>query len=96
MNRELSLDPQPAVDLHQLVEHIGTRDDFVLFARALLDDLQRHPAEWENRTVGDYLEAIGAWTDDMDGYFRNRGEAVQAEPSWKLFGKILLAAKVYE
>jgi hypothetical protein len=39
---------------------------------------------------------MAAWVDDIDGYFRNRGEAVPVQPTWKTLGQILLAAKVYE
>jgi hypothetical protein len=32
----------------------------------------------------------------MEGYFKNRGEAVPEQPTWKTLAQILCAAKVYE
>ncbi|WP_457785924.1 DUF7660 family protein [Streptomyces rimosus] len=31
---------------------------------------------WENGSLNCCLEALSAWTNDMDGYFLNRGEPV--------------------
>jgi hypothetical protein len=43
-----------------------------------------------------YLEALGAWVEDMNGYYQAKGGAIPLQPSWKMLGQILLAAKVYE
>ncbi|MHC5542019.1 DUF7660 family protein [Singulisphaera rosea] len=83
-------------NLNDQVEAIRTRDDFAEFARHLLDDLRTYPADWENRTLEAYLEALAAWNEDCDGYYRNRGEATPLQPSWKSLGELLLAAKMYE
>jgi hypothetical protein len=82
--------------LANAVETIKSRDDFVAFASALAQDRQAHLAEWENGDLPNYLEALAAWVEDMDGYFLNRQEPTPEQPSWQLLARILLAAKSYE
>ncbi len=83
------------VDIADQVAAIQTRSDLVLFIQALRDDLRNRPQGWENMTLESFLEAIAAWTSDMDGYYRNvnAGEPI---PSWKTFGEMLIAASTYE
>jgi hypothetical protein len=82
--------------LAEMVAQVDSRDAFEAFLRALLQDLQQRPAEWGNRDLASFLEAMGAWVQDMDGYFQNQGERVPEQPTWKTLGQILLAARVYE
>jgi hypothetical protein len=86
--RESSLDEQ--------VETVRSREALAGFVRDLVNDLRTRPGEWENDRLDTYLEAVAAWIEDLEGYYRNRGEAAPQEPSWKLLGEILLAAKYYE
>lgn len=82
--------------VHELVEQVETKDDFLRFLDALQNDFKSNPVEWENADLHSYLSAIRAWTGDMDGYFRNRGVELPVSNPWKLFANILLAAKMYE
>jgi len=82
-----------------LAEHINSirsREDFVGFAKALSKDLHDNPESWENATLERFLEALGAWVEDMDGYYINQGKPVPLQPDWKVIGDILMAAKMYE
>ena len=45
---------------------IGSRDDFVRLVRALEQKARDGGRETMNLGVPDYLEALGAWTEDMD------------------------------
>ena len=74
---------------------VETREDFQVFLRVLAEDFRVHGEKWENAHLGRYLEALAAWAEDMDGYFRNRGETAPS-PSWRLFAQMLVAARVYE
>ena len=82
--------------LEDMAEQVNTRDDFVRFAWALHDDFKRQPAEWDNNNLGVFLEALAAWSNSMGGYFRNIGQPVPEQPSWRLLAEMLLAARVYE
>ncbi len=84
------------MNVTQNVDKIRSREDFVALVRALAHDLKEDRDAWENRDLSSYLDALAAWTEDMDGYFRHKGERPPNQPSWKLLGQILAAARVYE
>lgn len=84
------------MDLNEESNAIRSRDDFVHFVKALLRDFEENPSGWENHDLGSFLDAVAAWTEDMDGYFENRGEPTPQQPDWRLLGQIMLAAKYYE
>jgi hypothetical protein len=84
------------VSLTAEVNDIRSRDDFVRFVQNLSRDLAEKPDRWENKDLVSYLEAVAAWTADMEGYYENQNEPLTEQPNWKTFGQILLAAKFYE
>jgi len=43
-----------------------------------------------------FLGALASWVEDMDGYYQNQGREVPPTPTWKMFGEMLAAARVYE
>ena len=82
-----------------LAEHnksIRSREDFVAFVKALSKDLHDNPATWENANLERFLEALGAWVVDMDGYYINQDKPVPQQPDWKVVADMLMAAKMYE
>ena len=84
------------MELREQAERIQTRDDLVTFLHHLVRDLHTCPERWENASLQAYLAAMAAWVQDMDGYYRNRGEGVPQHLTWKHVGEILLAARLYE
>jgi hypothetical protein len=89
-----------AIGKRVTADNIASRADFVRFVRGLIRDLDEtgdgRLEGWGNATLRDYLEALAAWTGDMDGYFQHRGEPVPETPSWRLVGEMLAAAATYE
>ncbi len=75
---------------------VSSREEFVAFVRSLQRSLRVEPGQWENVQLADYLEAMAAWAEDMDGYFANSGLPMPQQPSWQLFAQILAAARRYE
>ena len=75
---------------------IQSREDFVAFVKALTKDLRDNPQTWENRTLEQFIEAIAAWVEDLDGYYINQGKPVPKQPDWRVVSDILMAAKMYE
>jgi hypothetical protein len=72
------------------------KDEVVAVVRRLLTDwADGPPANWENRTVPDYLQALASWLDDCDGYYSNRGRSMPWN-GWTVLEDALQAAKVYE
>ena len=82
--------------IHEQVDRIESRQDLIMFIAALREDLLRNPSDWENPPLETFHAAVAAWTTDMDGCFRNRCEQVPLQPSWRLTGDMLYAAKMYE
>jgi hypothetical protein len=83
-------------ELHEQVATIDTRADLVGLIKELKTDLLRYPEKWENQTLESFLSALASWTEDMDGYYENQGREVPQTPTWKTFGEMLAAARVYE
>ena len=84
----MASDPQPARGM--------TRLELADVIGQLRDSLAREPGSWENSDLDTFLDALAAWTRDMDGWFKNRGEPLPDVPSWELFAHMLLAARTYE
>lgn len=84
------------MSLHDDVQKIETPSDLADFVERLTLDFESNPAGWENADLPSYLEALAAWTQDMPGYFENRGEDMAGLPPWRVLGLMLLAARSYE
>jgi hypothetical protein len=84
------------MELLDQVKHMQTREDFVAFLHSLVRDFRERPEQWENTSLEAYLEAMAAWVQDMEGYYRRCGEQVPKHLTWKNVGEILLAARIYE
>jgi hypothetical protein len=82
--------------LDEYHDAIRSREDFIAFVQALSRDLHTNREAWENDTLERFLEALGAWVEDMDGYYVNQGKPIPQQPDWKVLGDILRAATMYE
>jgi hypothetical protein len=74
---------------------VNTRADLAMFVRILASAL-RAGKKLENADLQSFLDALAAWTLDMDSLYASRGEAPPEKPSWRLFAEMLLAATGYE
>lgn len=73
------------------------KKEFVKFIGLLIKDYERNYAVWENLTIEDFLYAIQSYAEDLDGYYKNTNQKINAnEPSWKVFSDILKGARIYE
>jgi len=83
-------------------EHIGSRREFIQFLNNLHADYQRNGTSWENQNVGNFLEALARYAEDIEGYYFNLariddGERVNADAtSWRVFADMLRGATMYE
>ena len=75
---------------------IRTKQEFVSFVYDLSRNYKNDPKSWENADLGTFLEALAAWTDDMEGYYLNHKQQVPETPNWQTIADMLQAAKVYE
>ncbi len=76
--------------------NVTTRDDVVAIVTGMLHDLRRYPDAWENSTLERFLDALAAVVDGVELANQHRGETLPTEPTWRLFGEILVAACGYE
>jgi hypothetical protein len=82
--------------LEKQVESIKSKEDFVRFFSALINNFQSQPHCWVNKDLSSYLGAIQSWVEDMDGYYVNTNQPVPNKVDWKVFAQIMTAARVYE
>jgi len=84
------------MDLETRVKGVKSRQDLVEFISALRQDLESNSDDWENLSLPRFLEAMGAWVEAMDQFYRNQGVEFSEEQPWQVFASILLAARIYE
>jgi len=76
---------------------VTDRQTYTKFLDLLRKDLLDHPENWENKTLPDFLQAISAYTEDIQGYYDNMKLNVNAdEPNWSTFADIFKDATTYE
>jgi len=76
---------------------VTDRQSFIKFLDLLHQDLLQQPENWENKTLPDFLEALVAYTEDIQGYYDNTDANVDAEEAaWSTFADIFKGAKIYE
>ena len=77
----------------EMINSIKDMRDFLVFVTELAEDAKRHPDEWANQTISDYLEQLASWVEDMS--------QVDNKTDWdkldyKSFAKMLYMGKIYE
>lgn len=76
---------------------VTDRHTFIKFLDLLLKDFLDNPESWENKTLPDFLEALSAYTEDIQGYYDNMKLNVNADkPEWSTFADIFKGATIYE
>jgi hypothetical protein len=76
---------------------VTDRQSFIKFLDFLRQDYLKNPESWENKRLPDFLEALGAYAEDIQGYYDNMKLNVNAdEPSWQTFADIFKGATIYE
>lgn len=73
------------------------RKTFITFIDLLRKDSLDHPETWENVTLPDYLNAMSAYANDIQGYYKNTNQNINADnPNWSTFADIVRGASIYE
>lgn len=75
---------------------VSSRNDLVALLHQLSDDFKSHPTRWENSSIDDYLDAMAAWIEDMEGYYLNFGKPVPQRIDWSFMADVVIAARDYE
>ncbi|GAB5410181.1 MAG: hypothetical protein BalsKO_25460 [Balneolaceae bacterium] len=86
-----------SIDIHEKAEQINSKKDFEEFMELFYQDFKINGKSWENYDLVSYLEALRAYSKDIEGYYKNMNIPFDSEkPSWRNFAEILLGASVYE
>lgn len=76
---------------------ISNRQEFIEFLESFRKDLNENPDNWENIKLDDFLEAMIRYTADIQGYYDNTNQNINADiPDWRVFADILQGARIYE
>lgn len=76
---------------------VTDRQTFIQFLELFQGDLAKNPGDWENNTLSSFVEAMAAYTSDIQGFYDNTNQNINADlPSWKVFADILRGARIYE
>ena len=76
---------------------VTDRQTFIKFLDLLRTDFLDNPENWENKSLPDFLEALSAYANDIQGYYDNMKLDINAdEPNWQTFTDIFKGAKIYE
>lgn len=82
---------------HILNFKVSDRKTFVTLIELLRADFLNNPNGWENRTIDDFLDAFARYTEDVQSYYDNTNQNVNANiPDWKVFADIFKGASIYE
>jgi hypothetical protein len=80
-----------------MADKISSRQEFISFLETFRRNLIENPDEWENKNLEDFLEAMIRYTDDLQGYYDNTKQTINADmPDWQVFADILAGARIYE
>jgi hypothetical protein len=76
---------------------VNDRQSFIKFIDLLRQDFIDNSQNWENKKLDTFLEAISSYATDIQGYYDNTKQNVNAdEPNWQTFADIFMGAKIYE
>ena len=82
------------LDPYKLLDQVDDRESFFVFVRALIDDYEQNPDEWQNGTIHDFLESAVAWSEATSAITHT--QMLQSTASWRAFAEFLYAGKIYE
>ena len=82
--------------LHESINAIQTKDEFIEFLNLMIKDKEINSEEWENKSITEYLEGMASWVEDMDGYYNNMKLQMPRDIDWKFIATLLYVGKIYE
>ncbi|WP_260985557.1 hypothetical protein [Paenibacillus xylanexedens] len=83
-------------NIYENLEKIENREDIVRFISSLVDDLKNNSKDWANISLGDYLNGMASWIEDMDGLYPESEREQLEQLDWKLVAMILYSGSRYE
>jgi hypothetical protein len=78
------------------LKQVKTKNDFITFINTLAEDNDKSSIEWENANISSFLNAVAAWTEDMDGYYNNMKKDLPKNINWEFAATLFYVGKIYE
>lgn len=67
-------------------DDLNTKEDFIAFLEFFYKDYQQNKDKWENNTLEPFLEAMIAYTENIQHMYDNNKISINSnEPSWRVF-----------
>lgn len=82
--------------LHESINTIQTKEEFIEFLSLMIKDKEISSEEWENKSITEYLAGMASWVEDMDGYYNNMNLQMPRDIDWKFIATLLYVGKIYE
>jgi len=83
--------------LHNEVQDITSQEELARFVEKLANASSNPSESWINKDLPSFLEALAAWIEDMDGYYKNNNLPYDENNiSWRNIADMLYAATMYE
>ncbi len=73
----------------KMLGKIKNKKDFIEFMKLYVSAVQ-------DIAIKEYLESIAAWTEDMDGYYKNTGTDLPDHINWDFIAALLYIGSIYE
>lgn len=78
----------------KIIEQIENKADFIHFLNLLSKDFEKHPNEWENKTIPTFLEQMASWIEDYSACPANDIKWDMLD--FKVLAQIIYTGKIYE
>ena len=88
-------------NIMEIADSVSSEQDLIRFIEVLSNDLLQNNEEWQNVTLPDYLEGMGAFLESLNSRGLSAGVKTLDLKSidtnaWRAFAIILLTSGVYE
>lgn len=82
----------------QILHYKATdRQSFIKFIELLREDFLHNRDNWENKSIYEFLEALTRYTEDIQGYYDNTNQNINADiANWQTFADIFKGSVMYE
>lgn len=85
------------MNLREECNGVSEQEELVDFINKLIKSYMDAPSEWTNKDIPSFLEALSAWIEDMEGYYKNQDLKFDKDDiSWGNIADMLYAATMYE
>ena len=81
--------------LHDALDHLKTRDDFVKFVELLVASRNEPGAPWENSDIDAFLTSLARTARELEAHFDSSAEAREnlERPTWEAVAGMLFTAR---